>query len=229
MEEDVVSEELAFMNVHYFAAGATRFGTEAKGAYEYDGKDYQGPFVHVEEYDGCTECHAAHTLMVKVEECMACHVDIESAEDISGINMSFTDFDGDGDSEEGMAGEIAGLHAALLTAIQGYAADIAGTPITYESLTYPYFFIDTNANGLADGDEATYPNRYASWTPRLLKAAYNYQYAAKDPGAYAHNGKYIVQALYDSLESLGQETAVDMEGMVRPEASTPETGEADSS
>jgi len=38
----------------------------------------------------------------------------------------------------------------------------------------------------------------------LLRAAYNYQYAMKDPGAFAHNGKYVIQALYDSLEDLGQ-------------------------
>ena len=51
------------------------------------------------------------------------------------------------------------------------------------------------------------------WTPRLLRAAYNYQYATKDPGVYAHNGKYITQALYDTLEDMG----VDVSGMVRPE------------
>ncbi len=38
LDDDTVSDKLRFQNVHYFAAGATRFGTEAKGAYEYDGK-----------------------------------------------------------------------------------------------------------------------------------------------------------------------------------------------
>ncbi|MCC6188392.1 MAG: polyheme membrane-associated cytochrome C, partial [Anaerolineales bacterium] len=46
---------------------------------------------------------------------------------------------------------------------------------------------------------------YASWTPGLLRAAYNYQYAQKDPGAFAHNGKYIIQILYDSLSGVGAE------------------------
>jgi hypothetical protein len=40
-----------------------------------------------------------------------------------------------------------------------------------------------------------------------LKAAYNYQYATKDPGAFAHNGKYIIQLLYDSLADLDTTTS----------------------
>ena len=57
---------------------------------------------------------------------------------------------------------------------------------------------------------------YNSWTPRLLRAAYNYQYSTKDPGTFAHNGKYIIQVLYDSLEDLSKATTVDMKGLVRP-------------
>ena len=32
-EADAQAETLRFLNPHYFAAGATRYGTEAKGAY----------------------------------------------------------------------------------------------------------------------------------------------------------------------------------------------------
>ena len=78
-------------------------------------------------------------------------------------------------------------------------------PILYSSAAYPYFFIDTDANGAVDPGEAIFPNRYATWTPRLLQAAYNYQYAAKDPGGFAHNGAYILQLLYDSIDSIGGE------------------------
>ena len=74
--------------------------------------------------------------------------------------------------------------------------------------------IDTNGNGQVDPDEANNDNRYATWTPRLLKAAYNYQYSTKDPGAFTHNGRYILQTLYDSLEDIGQKTTAEM---VRPE------------
>ena len=42
--------------------------------------------------------------------------------------------------------------------------------------------------------------------------AYNFQYAMKDPGAFAHNPKYVLQILYDSLADLGG----DVEGRIRP-------------
>ena len=42
---------------------------------------------------------------------------------------------------------------------------------------------------------------YAAWTPRRpLKAAYNYQVASKDPGKLAHNAKYVIQLMYDSMK-----------------------------
>ena len=46
----------------------------------------------------------------------------------------------------------------------------------------------------------------------MLRVAYNYQWAAKDPGAFAHNGMYMLQALYDSLNDMG----VDVACMIQP-------------
>jgi hypothetical protein len=46
----------------------------------------------------------------------------------------------------------------------------------------------------------------------LLAAAYNYQYSQKDPGAYAHNGKYMIQLVIDSIEAVGG----DVSGFTRP-------------
>jgi len=97
--------------------------------------------------------------------------------------------------------------------MQAYAADTAGTEnIVYDSHSYPYFFLDTNGNGEPDPDEAAFPNRYNTWTPNLLRAAFNYQYAAKDPGGFTHNGLYVIQTLYDSIEAVGG----DVSGMTRP-------------
>lgn len=208
--DDEVSENLRFRNVHYFAAGATLFGSDAQGVYQYEGKDYAGRFAHVPGFDTCTACHSTHKLTVQVDKCAQCHGDFEEPQD---IRMMSGDFDGDA-ADEGVAGEIATMHEALLGAIQAYAAETIGTPIVYESHSYPYWFTDLNGNGVADPDEANYGNAYASWTPRLLRAAYNYQYAAKDPGAFAHNGKYVAQVLYDSIEDIGGAEAV--AGMTRP-------------
>lgn len=211
LDDDTVAENLRFLNIHYFAAGATRFGTEAKGAYEYDGKEYVGLFEHVPGYVACTDCHNAHGLQVKVEECSMCHTGVESEEDLTSIRLTTTDYDGDGDTTEGIAGEVATLREALYAVMQEYAAGVEGAEaVVYDSHSYPYFFIDANANGERDEDEG---DGYNTWTPRLLRAAYNYQYATKDPGGFAHNGKYVIQVLYDSLEDIG----ADVSGLVRPE------------
>src|SRR5690606_7256707 len=118
------------------------------------------------------------------------------------------DYNGNGDVEEPILAEIETLHTALMAEIQKYAAETAGAAIVYDSHSHPYWFIDTNGNGEPDEDEINGGNRYVAWTPNLLRAAYNYQYAAKDPGGFAHNADYILQVLYDSLESIGGEAAV---------------------
>ena len=212
--DDEVSDALGFLNVHYFAAGATRYGAEVKGAYEYDGKEYFGFFEHAESADQCIECHGEHSLEVDVEACADCHddIDIASKEDLHNIRYYFDDWDGDGDTDEGIAGEIDTLREMLYVAMQDYAANTAGSGIVYDSHSYPYFFNDLNGNGEVDEDEVDRANGFNTWTPSLLRAAYNYQYASKDPGAFAHNGQYIVQVLQDSLENLG----VDVSGMIRP-------------
>ena len=49
-----------FINVHYFAAAATLFGTEAGGGYEFAGKSYAGRRVypnHNGRFDTCVDCH----------------------------------------------------------------------------------------------------------------------------------------------------------------------------
>lgn len=208
---DQASEQIRFVNIHYFAAGATLFGSEVEGAYQYEGREYLGRFQHVQNFNSCTSCHSAHQLQVKFEACSACHGDVETYTDLQGIRMSTADFDGDGDTSEGLAGEIQTMEQALYAAIQVYAATTLNAPIVYDAHSYPYFFAD-DGNGEVDEGEANYGNRYQSWSPTLLKAAYNYQYAQKDPGAFAHNGQYIIQVLYDSLQDLGG----DVSGMTRP-------------
>jgi hypothetical protein len=203
-DDDAVSEELGFLNIHYYPAAATKYGTLAKGGYEYDGKSYDAFFAHVDGFEACIGCHDVHTLELIVEACQECHTEVTSTEDFKDVRMagSLVDYDGDGDMEEGVYYELEGLREILYQAMQDYAAEVAGTPIVYDSHSYPYFFIDTNEDGEPDEDEAVFPNQYNAWTPRLVKAAYNYQMATKDPGAYAHGGKYITQLLYDSIEDL---------------------------
>ncbi|MGD9046631.1 MAG: cytochrome c3 family protein, partial [Anaerolineae bacterium] len=206
---DAVSEDLGFTNIHYFAAAPTLYGTLTNGGYEYEGKTYDAKNDHVAGFDSCVGCHNTHTLGLKVEECAACHEGVVSAEDFRDVRMagSLVDYDGDGDMAEGIYYEIEGLRDMLYGAMQAYSNEVAGTPIGYESASYPYFFADTNGDGQIDEEEAIRDNAYSAWTGRLAKAAYNYQTSLKDPGAYAHGGKYFMQLLYDSIEDLNEALA----------------------
>jgi hypothetical protein len=211
--DDTVTSKLSFINVHYFAAGASLYGREAAGAYEYaepngaesdlflttlpQRKQYDRKFTHVASKDTCIECHDPHTQQVRVSDCATCHVNaqgnpVADYDDLQEIRMAGTvnDFDGDGNVTEGVAFEIKGLQAVLYTAMQQYATSVAGKPIEYKGDSYPYFF------------EAGTTSKFPNWTARLLRAAYNYQYSLKDPGAFAHNGKFVVEFLYDAIDDL---------------------------
>jgi hypothetical protein len=208
---DEATQDLDFPDPHFFAAGGTLWGTDVQGAYEYENKIYNGRFLHVPGFQACTECHDTHTLEVQVEQCTSCHGTYTRGE-LEEIRILQVDFDGDDDTTTGIAVEVSNFRNRLLEAIYVYAAD-TGAPIVFEEQAYPYWFSDLDADGLADPQEAADGNRYFAWTPRLLRAAYNYTWAARDPGAYAHNGLYILQVLYDSLLDIGGDVA----GLVRPE------------
>jgi hypothetical protein len=208
--DDTVEPKLEFINVHYTAAGAMMFGTSARVGYEYAGKTYAGRFQHQAPFTRCTTCHELHTVAVKVNDCAACHKEVTDKTSLRKIRVSKVDFDGNGDVNEGIAQEIEHLRGRLLNAILDYAKTVSGKPIVYKLEVFPYFFADTNGNGVADADETKFPNRFKAWTPRLLKAAYNYQFVTKDPGAYAHNPTYAIELLYDSLSDLGVKVSVDI-------------------
>ncbi|HQY91018.1 hypothetical protein [Caldilinea sp.] len=222
VDADTVSEELGFKNIHYFAAAATKYGTLAKGGYEFDGNSYDAMFAHVDGYETCDDCHNSHTLEIKLEGCTECHTDVASTDDLKDIRMagSEVDYNGNGDLEEGIYYELAGLQETLLASMQTYAAEVAGTPIGYDSASYPYFFVDADGSGELEEGEVAFDNGFAAWTPRLLQAAYNYQTSVKDPGAYTHGGKYVIQLLYDSIATLNEAIAepVDMTAMRRIDA-----------
>ena len=129
------------------------------------------------------------------------------------MNGSLVDYNGNGDVKEGIQKEYAGVQAMLLDAIKAYAKDVAKADIAYDAAAYPYFYADKNANGKVDEGETP----YSTWTPRLLKAAYNYQVAGKDPGAFAHNAKYVIQLMHDSIADLNTKIAkpIDLTKAVR--------------
>lgn len=211
-DDDEVSETLSPLNLHFFAAGAGLFGSQVGSAYEYQGQLYNGRFMHVPGFQDCTECHDTHQLQPKLEECRTCH-GTATMEDLEQIRLTFVDFDGDGETNTGLAVEIRNMQDALFAALQTYAAEVSGSPIAFDPDSSPYWFIDKNENGIADPGESSSANSYRSWTPRLLRAAYNYAWTVNDPGSFVHNGRYTLQVLYDSLVDIGG----DISGMSRPD------------
>jgi hypothetical protein len=213
--DDAVSADLEYIDSHFLPA-ATRFGTEAKGGYEYPDLEYEGFYIHDEESSRCFDCHSLHTEKVEVSSCDSCHRKVTEPKHYKSVRKTKVDFDGDGDIKEGMAHEIRALQKELYKALFIYAKTVVGTPLAYDKKTYPYFFNDSNGNGKADEAETVPANKYQQWTPRLIKAAYNFQYIVNEPGAFVHNPFYSLQLLYDSLHDLSGKVPVNMEAMERP-------------
>ena len=210
--QDEISASIQMVDLHAPPAAGSFFGSLSQMAFEYEGKNYMGQNSHIEAYSTCADCHTPHDFQPTGELCAQCHEEIEGSLDYHDIRFGIVDYDGDGDIEEGIAFEIDGLEAALLAAIQTYAQDLTQTGIAYDGNHYPYFYIDSNGNGIVDGSELDGNNTFDNWTSRLVKAAYNYHFSQFDGGGFAHNPDYMLQLLYDSLDDLGADVA----GFERP-------------
>jgi hypothetical protein len=181
---------LGFVNIHYYAAAATLFGTDVRGAYEYVTETYAGQNTFTGTphpgagLDDCLGCHMRrsppdtpnHVFLPEVSACSGCH----------GGGPEFKDL-GQGVSDD--YADIQTLLPELLTAVQDYTETTLGSRVVYDADSYPYWF---------DSDG----NRYRFDAPSL-KGAYNYQTGSKDPGNYIHNATYTKQFLIDSIEDLG--------------------------
>ena len=216
-EDDTQAESLRFLNPHYFAAGATRYGTEAKGAYEYADKTYVGYFQHGGDSgpNNCTDCHSTHTQEVDWETCTECHEEVTAKEDLQKIRYNLADYRRQWrrcgrhllrDPEHAR-------HALCRDAAVCDGHRRQGHCLRRRQLSVLLLRHQCQRHG-GSPTRSTADNAFNTWTPRLLRAAYNYQYSGKDPGSFAHNGKYIIQTLYDSLEDIGG----DVSGMTRPES-----------
>ena len=233
---------LTFINIHYFAAAATFFGTEVRGGYEYDNQVYSGRLVHTPARDTCIECHMGrtadlnennHTMFPKTEYCAVCHLSVPVPDNAANAArfrsirfppLGGTDYNGNGNVTEGIYREIWGTGVngtdnvvnRLLISIQAYAAANRPAQIAYDPATYPYWFKDNNGNGNVDANEAVFANRYNVFDAKLLRAAYNYQVVQKEPCGYVHNPRYVLQLLYDSIRDLDPAAAGTPTLLTRP-------------
>ncbi|HUV16222.1 MAG TPA: cytochrome c3 family protein [Pelolinea sp.] len=221
ISDDEIVPDASFITPHYAFAAATSLGGEAKVGFEYPGKAYAGKFIHAEGVESCTQCHEPHNLRMQkdytgenVSLCGACHSNVTGFADYRDVFVDGVDYDFDG-TVEGVYHEIQGMQKFLMTSIQLYVKETLDTTIGWAD-AFPYLFVDTNGDGEISEDEAAFPNRYTQFTPRLMRAAFNYQFSAKEPGGYVHNGKYVLQLLYDAIEDLSTVVDAPLDGLVRP-------------
>jgi hypothetical protein len=199
-------EGLGFLDVHYYAAAASLFGSDVGGGYEYvpgqggaggapayAGQNTFPAGVH-NSLNDCVECHmtssgdAVHTFLPEVSACSGCH-SAGATDDFKVLEPALKDnYD-----------DIQALEGELLAEIVDYADVTLGAPICY-SLEYPYWCDDTG--GECACSPAPGGGAYA-FDAVLLKGAYNYQVSHKEPCGYIHNGAYIKQLLFDSITDLG--------------------------
>ncbi len=129
--------------------------------------------------------------------------------------MVATDWDGDGNTTEGVKGEIDTLAEALYAQIQEYAEGHGrhGHRIRCSDLSVLHRWMPIS-DGKTDKDEqgrqlfATMPGRRACSRPPSTIST-----AQKDPGAFVHNPQYVIQFLIDSIGDLGGNVS----GYTRPE------------
>ena len=173
----------------------------------------------------CVVCHqpgaSLHTMRVAdaMETCRKCHFKYDEVNDVlvppatpQDIRVRHLgDYDGDGDTSEGLDAEIDSLAADLYARLRTVTA-AAATPLVYDADVPPYFFQDSDADGVVDPNEAVPSNAFTAWTADLLKAAHNLQIPTREPGSWVHNFAYTAQILIDAIEDLGG----DVSHYVRP-------------
>lgn len=206
MDVDLPNPDLRFINPHYSTAAATWLGGYGGAGYHYEGRDYAGRFFHARPVSTCNSCHDPHSLEVSFEPCLTCHQG-EAPED---IRISRQSYDGSGNTSVGIRSDIRGNAALLLDMIRQYSVEVAGMPIIYDGHHHPYFFADANGDGMIDQADGR-PVAYSTWTPRMLRAAYNWKLVTADPGNFAHNPPYMLQLLYDSIADLAGPLNVEMD------------------
>lgn len=210
--DDAPNPKIRFVNPHYAVAAATWLGGYGGLGYHYPGKEYDGRFTHAKPVATCAACHDPHSLKVSEQTCLTCH----HSGDARAIRITRQSHDGSGDLKKGIHADIAANAAALMALVGDYAADVAGKAMVHDGHRHPYFFADGNGDGIADQADGK-PVPYDAWTPRLLRAAYNWKFVTADTGAHVHNPHYALQLLYDSIEDLSGALGQDMaaRGLVR--------------
>ena len=162
------------------------------------------------------------------DACATCHPGVKDlpTRATSGMMSSRNrDYDGDGNRDRGhLPRARRAARRSCSQAIARYGVEKNG-PLCYGEHASLLVQGHQRQRGHAAPRRQCRANGYKRWTPRLPKAAFNYQMASKDPGAFAHNAKYIMQLLYDSTTDVNERLVVKID-LARPVRGDPATSTA---
>jgi hypothetical protein len=236
-----------YYSPHELGAAATYYGANAAGYYEYPVTWDPSPLATTKQYlrlgghatnnAPCTSCHDAHALAIPTTfDCsaQACHKTHSSTPPLPNQQMGSlkarTGFWYMGGTDQGVYQNYVQMMAKLYTAIQQYSLANgnvgAGTKVicfNQSAASHQDFFVGT-AVGQSDGACSTTVwgagGSNTAYTPRLLRAVYNYKFLVQDPGAWAHNPKYVTEVMYDAIRDLNMGipagSQIVMTGWTRP-------------
>ncbi len=187
---DKQTASLTSTNPHYVASFAAIKASKSLIAVDYD-LPIAADLSHPGGTD-CMVCHDQHSTEFRLDaRCNTCHPSFESLEDVRAW---------------GNADVLDAKKAQLYSVIRQYAADNTTEDAdnnTKEKACIVQsgssgWYLDNNCNGVRD----TGDNTYNKFTPRLLRACYNYLVYVKDPGIFAHNSSYAAAFLDASINDI---------------------------
>ena len=225
--------EISASDAHYDSGAATRFGSDAgngtngmgiwygQTADDYVGFDEHNPTAAgstPDEMSKCTFCHMgpdySHSFRpeeIFAAQCASCHTEV------SGTNLeeirkddagTAVDYDGDTDLLEPIKDEIESFKDALVAEMAIYgsafyrdAGTHAGTHDVVYNESQDRWYVDEDDSG----DYTSGDTRWRKWDEHFSRALYNLAFLHDEPGYYAHNPKYVLQLLYDTIDNLDEE------------------------
>jgi hypothetical protein len=232
-----------FQDGHDLGAAATYFGGNAAGYYEYaitwdpgvNGSTTK-QYLRVGNHSSavCTSCHDAHALAIPTTfacgvGCHTPHANTGADQTMAGLRLKGLRWYMGG-TDQGVYQNYVQMKAFLYTAIQRYSLAKgnvgAGTAVICfnEAAGGDRFFLGS-AEGHSDGTcPTTTPwgaaGSNTAYTPRLLRAVYNYRLLVQDPGAWVHNPRYVTEIMYDAIRDLNMgilpASQINMTGWTRP-------------
>ena len=212
-----------FINSHYLTAGIQLFGV---GGFEYDTLEPTLSYEDVTFFQHDEIGTEAQPGTGTNGPCVGCHMSADESHIFLPVKA---------DHDTGLITEVTAnvcieCHAdnagnptttpeSLNTSKAQYESSLEALRLALEAKgiffaeSHPYFFRDSNNNGILDDTEKVSSNAFTNWggvNPasstdpfhwrNVMGAAFNFNLLAHDPGGYAHNRFYIKALIWDSID-----------------------------